>query len=332
MNWPRGIYCAPARSGRLVARVSTNQDGADIVTRKKIKTDKPRRKDDLDPNKDEFITRSMSYLDWVVERRRQIGAALGLALLVAVVAIAVNHFVESSHAESSRLLSEVTRGSLAPVTPDGPPAGLEEQGEEDSSLWFESRKERAEETLKRFEQVVEESGGTAFSTMGCLGAAAAHLDAGENEKAIAEYEKFLEEAGPELAWLRPNALEGLGHALEAAGRLEEAREQFARLAEEGGGRVALEGRYHQARIAHLLEDSAEATKLLGEVMDELIEEDDYDRLDYLFVQAGGLLETLDPEAEVPSLPGGRMGGLENIDPETLERLIEMQKQAGGGGK
>ncbi|MFO8072991.1 MAG: hypothetical protein R6V85_14045 [Polyangia bacterium] len=302
------------------------------MARKKIKSEKPRRKDDLDPNKDEFITRSMSYLDWAVERRRQIGAVLGLALLVAVVAILVNHFVESSRAESSLLLAEVTSGSLAPVTPDGPPAGLEEQGEEDVSLWFESRKERAEETLKRFEKVAEESGGTVFSTMGRLGAAAAHLDAGENEEAIAEYEKFLEGAGPELAWLRPNALEGLGHALEAAGKLEEARERFAQLAEESEGRVSLEARYHQARIAYLLEDRAEATELLGEVMDELVEKGDYDRLDYLFVQTGGLLETLDPEAEVPSLPGGRMGGLDNIDPETLERLIEMQKQAGGGGK
>ena len=61
------------------------------MARKKIRqTDKPKRKDELDPAKDEFITKSISALDWAYERRRPIALVLGLALVAAIAGIIID--------------------------------------------------------------------------------------------------------------------------------------------------------------------------------------------------------------------------------------------------
>ena len=82
---------------------------------RKVITNKKSRKDDLDPNKDEFIERSMSFLDWAVERRKQIGALLLVALVAAIAGIAFNHYSESKAEEQSAAVEDELAAIVAPV-------------------------------------------------------------------------------------------------------------------------------------------------------------------------------------------------------------------------
>lgn len=295
------------------------------MARKKIK-EKTSRKDDLDPSKDNFIEKSMSVFDWAMNRRRQIGVALAAALVIAIGGIVASRMIESRRADASQALDEVLAAALAPVVQLGDDPESPMEPDQGMPLSFESAAARATETVKRAGALQDSQGGTAIGAAARLAEAGARLDGGEHEAAIAAYESFLDEAGSDLDWLRPNAVEGLGLALEAAGRLEEARTRFQELARTATGRTALAAKYNEARLARALGDNTAAAELLREVISSVVE-GEYDRLDYLFVQAGNLLRAVDPGAHVPSLPGGGMGG---FDPAMLEQLIRAQQAAGGG--
>jgi tetratricopeptide (TPR) repeat protein len=300
------------------------------VARKKI-VQKTRRKDELDPTKDQFVSKSISFLDWAVERRRQILLLLGVALVAAVAAILVNRAIESRRAEASALLGDALDAHLAPLVPpqegEVPPPADED---EDRDLTYETSGARATESLKKFEIAIEDQGESSLGMMALLGAAAAHVDLGETDEAIAKYEQFLKGAADEHPWLRPNALEGLGQALEKAGKLDEARARYRELADSSEGRTRLVARYDEARIAELQGDVDAAKTMLAEIIAEVTEGGEYDRLDFLFVEAGERLKALDPEADVPALPGGGLGGLDGIDPAVLQQLMQAQQAAGGG--
>jgi len=297
------------------------------LARKKISA-KTSRKDSLDPTKDQFITTTVSAADWAIERRRQIGVILGAALLAAIAGILIHRVLESREAAASASVFEGYEMMMAPLVPAGEEEVPPESEEADVPV-FESASARATESLRRFEEAVEDRGGGTLGAVARLGEADALLELGEHDRAIAAYEEVLGSSEGEAGWLRANALEGIGSALEAAGRLDEARARFRELAETGGGRAALVGRYEEARIADAQGDDKTAVELLGEVVGEIAESGTYDRLDYLFVQARERLLILDPEADVPALPGGGMGGLEGLDPEMLRKLLEAQGKSGG---
>lgn len=291
---------------------------------RKIITNKKSRKDDLDPNKDEFIERSMSFLDWAVERRKQIGALLIVALVAAIAGIAFNHYSESKAEEQSAAVEDELAAIVAPVIeiPDG-----EEVPPKDELLYFESVEARANETLRAFEEAQKVVAGTNVGKMALLGKAGASFDLGKYADASAAYEEFLAGMDDETRWLEPNAREGLGHAYEAEGKLDEADKAFGELTEKSEGRLALLGKYHQARIAEKKGEKNKAGELLTEVMEGITEDGQMDRLDYLFLQTRERLLNINPRADVPSLPGGGMNG---FDPQLLQQLMQAQQAAGGG--
>jgi tetratricopeptide (TPR) repeat protein len=300
------------------------------VARKKI-SQKTRRKDDLDPTKDQFVARSMSFIDWAVERRRHIGVILGVALVAAIGGIVVDRTIEGRRADASLLIGDALESFFAPLVPATDEIAAAEDEDEEERLSYETAGARATESLKRFETAVDDQGNSAIGLMSLVGAAASHLELGEVDEAIEKYERFLAEGGTgETAWLKYNALEGLGHALEQAGRLDDARARYKELAEQSEGRVKLFARYDEARIAQLQGDRAAAADILTEVVDAITEDGEFDRLDFLFIEAGERLKVLDPEADVPSLPGGGFGGMEGIDPALLQKFLEAQQAAGGG--
>jgi tetratricopeptide (TPR) repeat protein len=296
------------------------------VARRKIKqTDKIKRKDDLDPSKDEFVTKTMSALDWAYDRRRPIGLALGLVLLAAVAGIVVDSVMKESRNDASETLSKGLEAAFAPVIPpseedDGTPPDAEED-----ELFFENSKARATETIKRFDAVPDKDK-SGVGVVADLGKASAHLDLGEPDKAAELYQKVL--ASKETpSWLIPQATEGLGFALEAKGDLDGARAKFEELMSKTKGPEANLAKYNVARLAQKQGDKEKAAELFKAVIDSY-DERDQSRLNFFFAQAREHLLQVDPNADVPPLPASGIGGLDGIDPEILQQLL--QARAGGG--
>ena len=298
------------------------------MTRKKITT-KTDRKDDLDPMKDKFITKSASVFTWVVDRRQPIGIGAVVALVLVIGGIVISRLVDSSRAEASALLEQGFEAYLAPVIPAAEvPKDIKKRAPD--FVFYETRKARAEEAQKRFAKAASAEGGTPIGAIARLGAAASQFDLGAFDKAAAEYEAFLKESDSDSAWLKANALEGLGQALEAQGKVDEARAKYKELGDLDAGTPSLLGRYHEARIAVQKGETDAAKKLLADVVAAIKEKDRVDALDYVFVASRDLLLSNDPTADVPSLPSAGMSGLEGIDPALLEQLLRAKQAAGAG--
>jgi tetratricopeptide (TPR) repeat protein len=293
------------------------------VSQRKIKSTE-KRSQELDPSQDGFISKTTSILDWAYERRRPIGLLIAVALVGSVSGILVHGCFEEQAAKASALMAEGLEASTASVVPaDEETAELPK--EDDRQLTFDSKKARATETLKRWKKVV--AGADAdIQIAGEIGVATAHFELGEHDKAIQAYEKLLSKKGSALELLRPAAIEGLGYALEAAGKIDEAKARFDKLMAESSGEAKKMATYQAARMAQLKGDKATATKLLKEVVDTYKGDNKPSRLDTLFVQARTRLLALDPTAEVPDLPAGGMGAFEGMDPRILQQLM----QARGG--
>lgn len=97
------------------------------------------------------------------------------------------------------------------------------------------------------------------------------LDLGRAPEAVSTFQALVD--GKLDARLRFLAREGLGYAYEAQGKLAEAGSSFAQLGDDAS-RAGLEGfykdraLYHQARLAELRSNPADATRLYHEVLDK----------------------------------------------------------------
>ncbi len=298
------------------------------MSRTKIKsTDKSKdRKDDLDPNNDEFIQTTRSALDWAYERRRFLGLLIVVALLAAVGGILTRRMIQADQADASKVYGEALEVATAPIivreTEDIPPKA------EDDALSFGSIEARATEALKQYEKTITEKGDTKVGALAVAGKADALFQLGRYDEAIKAYEDFLsKDIGKEAdVSLRALVVEGLGNAYEAAGKLDEAKAKFEQLAEKEPGVAGRMANYHLARLAQAGGEEDEAKKLYAKVIDQSKEQGRVSKLDFLFTQARESLLALDPEADVPPLPSGM--GLNDIDPALLQQL--MSQQAGGG--
>lgn len=298
------------------------------MAQRKIKgTDKESRKDELDPSRDEFIARTMTLVDWAYERRRLIALALGTALVASVIGILVNHLRHKGRADESAVLAKGLTAASTPIL------GKDDEAKKAKDrLLFDDRAARSKESLKRFQAAAEQTG-SAVEQVARLGEAVAHLDLEEYDKAILLFEKFLADAGSSLDFLKPNAIEDLGYALEGAGKPADATARFEKLlaAEQAGtGAVASMAKYHLARLCET-KDMAKAAKLYKEIVDTFADAGKTGRDSYLFLRARERLIAVDPTAQVPDLPARGLNGLEGLDPEVLRQLMEAQA-AGGASK
>lgn len=296
---------------------------------KKIKKTDSGKKDDLDPTQDEFIDKTSSALDWAYERRRPLGVLIILALAAAVAGIVFNRVTQDRRAEESLLVSAGLEAAFAEVKPptEEKTPDETEAAETDKPLTFENAKSRAEEALSRWTKLVEQ-GEPRFKNLGILEKAAVLLDLEEYEKAVAAYESFMAQAAGAPPWLKAQAQEGLGYALEGAGRSDDALARFEKWMAESEGPTKIVASYHAGRLAQKKGDAEKAEKLFNEVMTAYKNAEAPSRYDILFVQARTRLLTLNPSAEVPDMPAGDMGAFEGLDPAILRQLMQAQRGAG----
>jgi tetratricopeptide (TPR) repeat protein len=304
------------------------EEGAIPVSVKKIKKTSNNKNEDLDPANDQFITKTSSALDWAYDHRRVLGLILIMALVVALAGIFVNRYFENKAANESEALAKGLEASIARVVVPEKDADIAPPtaDEDDESLTFDSVKARATESLKRWTDAAKKT--AELKVMAELGKAGAHLDLGEYDKAVAAYKAFLASKPGAAPFLRVQAVEGLGYALEAAGKDKEAKEAFDGLRRSSQGEIKKMVTYQSARISAKIGDKETAQKLYKEVLASYDDTEKPSRFDVIFVQARTRLLTLDPKAEVPDLPAGSGGGLEGLDPRLLQQLMAQQRAAG----
>ena len=295
---------------------------------KKIKqTDKKKKNDDLDPANDEFINKTSSFLDWAYERRRALGVLIAVVLVAAVAGIFASRYFEGEAAGESKLIASGLEAEIAPVVvPEKDDDDVPTPEPEDDMLTFDSVKARATEALKRWSEATSQT--KDLKGLAELGKAGALLDLGEYDKAIDAYKAFLTSKSSGVEILKVQAVEGLGYALEAAGKDTEAKAEFEKLKQGSSGEIKKMVTYQLARLAEKSEDKDGAKKLYKEVLENYNETNKPNRFDVIFVQARTRLLTLDPKAEVPELPSGTGSGLDGLDPRLLQQLMAQQRSTG----
>ena len=299
------------------------------MSQKKIKKVDKDKKDDLDPSQDEFITKTSSFMDWVYEHRRPVGLLVVVVLVVAVAGIFVHRYLQNKSATESKVLAAGLEASVARVVvpdPEADDAAVPKPDKEDDELTFDSFKARATEALKRWSDVSSKT--VELKPLADLGMANAHMDLGEYDKAIAAYRSFLGSKDASVDILKAQAVEGLGYALEAEGKLDDAKAEFEKLISSSSSETKKMATYQSARISEKKGDMEAAKKGYKAVLDTYNETEKPSRFDVVFVQARTRLLTLDPKAEVPELPAGSGNPFEGMDPRLLQQLMQAQRGAG----
>ncbi|MBN2718250.1 MAG: hypothetical protein JXX14_20565 [Deltaproteobacteria bacterium] len=285
------------------------------MARKKIENKTQENKDHLDPSKDEFVQRSMSFLDWAVERRKAVGLLLGTALAAWVGVIVYNHLTEQKIQDASKLLADGLEVSLAPIAGDDDSAPLDED-----VMSYKSKDDRAKEAVKRLDKAIQDTAKTPVASAARLAKAAALIDEGRQEEAIKIYQECAQD--PNLKVFKESVLAALAQAYESIGKNDDAQKTYQQLADESIGRINLWAKVGVATVLKRKgEDLEKAETMLKGVLDEIVAEGEPDSNDYLLVQAREIMLAINPDAAVPEIPAG-------INPMILQQLMQAQ-QAGG---
>ncbi|MFL5309449.1 MAG: tetratricopeptide repeat protein [Myxococcales bacterium] len=208
---------------------------------------------------DEFQVVAGKVMAWIAAHQKPVLAGL-IALAVAVLGgWALSTYASSRDAKAGAELAAALEVSARPLA-------SEAQGQPGVET-FPSREDRYKAALQALEKMRADfprstAAQTAQAQIGFL-----KLKAGDAAGAQTALQAFLDDA-PSGHPLRALAQESMGYALEAQGKLEEARSAFARLARDGAPERAA---FQEARIA-LLAGKPEAKQQLEQVAKEYAKE------------------------------------------------------------
>jgi tetratricopeptide (TPR) repeat protein len=228
---------------------------------------------------DEFISFWTQAADRVGkfanERRRALG--FGAAALVTVVAgtLIISAVKESHGKEATELIMRAERTANAALRPEGAPATSPDGTPltDDGVPHFKTDKERSEAALKDLDAMLAGQHGN-LGPEARLERARLLLTLNRPDEAISTYQQLLSNGKlePHLRFL---AEEGLGYAHEAKGDLAAAATAFAKLGADASTSKDKDGAFyqdrslfHQARLAELRGNPADAKKLYREVLDK----------------------------------------------------------------
>jgi tetratricopeptide (TPR) repeat protein len=181
---------------------------------------------------------------------------------VAVGMVVLSTVAEGRAARASAALEHVQQIAGADLAPAGSPLKT------DNIPRYPTEKERLEGALAALDGHFKSPRGP-LADEAALVRGGLLLDLGRADEAQAIYEKLL--AGRLDPRLRFLAHEGLGYALERKGKLAEAQSTFAKLGTDAtslGDFYKDRARYHEARLAELQGNPAEATRIYHEVLDK----------------------------------------------------------------
>jgi hypothetical protein len=201
---------------------------------------------------DEFQVVAGKVMDFILANRVTVLAAI---CVIAVVAIAVWGFSSWSGSRENKAGAELAQAldlEQRPVAGEGKP----QPGEKT----FATRAERDKAVLDGLEKVRKDYGGTKAGETALAQIGFQKLRNGDAAGAQAALDEFVKSAGSGHP-LRAFATESLGYAYEQQGKLDQAKDAFARLSDAGAPERAA---FQQARIA-LVENKPDAKQRLEQV-------------------------------------------------------------------
>lgn len=201
---------------------------------------------------------------WASEHQRALVVSFTALVTVIVGSVVLSQVSERRSARAGEALDRGERIAAAePALPGATPP-------DDGVPHLATGREQDEAALKELDQKFG-SGRGALSAEGTLVRARLLLDLGRAPEAVSAFQGLLD--GKLDGRVRFLAREGLGYAYEAQGKLAEADAAFSQLGDDAS-RAGLQGfykdraLYHQARLAELRSNPADAARLYHEVLDK----------------------------------------------------------------
>jgi hypothetical protein len=194
---------------------------------------------------------------------------IGLTALATVIAgsVAMTQFSERRAVRAQEALDRVQRIAAVDVTP--PPPGAPPPAAEDGIPRLPTQKAQLEAALKELDASFSPSSHGPLHNEAMLVRGSLLLSLDRAGEAITVYQGLLADSLDKR--LRFLAEEGLGYGFEHEGKLAEAQAAFAKLGDDASGMDGFykdRAMFHQARIAELKSNPADAKRIYHEVLDK----------------------------------------------------------------
>jgi hypothetical protein len=197
-------------------------------------------------------------MGWMAGHRNAVVGALVAIAAVALAAWGISSWKESREKKAGIALADALALEGRPIAGEGAQPGEET---------FPSADARKKAVVDALEKVRAEHGGTTAAQTATAELGFEKLRTGDAAAAQKDLESFLDHAGGDHP-LRAFATESLGYALEAQGKLDEARKAFAKLADVG---MQDRAAFQEARLA-LVEGKPDAKQQLEQVAKDYAKE------------------------------------------------------------
>lgn len=264
------------------------------------------------------------FTHFMQDNRGRILGGVVLALGVALAVIAARHFMHSGSAQQASQLAQALEIASAGVDAED-----SDGKNDDGKPVFKTEQERASKALAAFDVVAKGDDGSA-SRWANLAGGASLVQLGKFDDAQKRFAALRADKEPEIA---ARALEGLGIALESAGKPDEASKQFQELAKLQGSKEL--GEFHLARLQLArgdIEGGKTALKTLYDYLGTQAEGSAPSR--YLRAEVEVRLAEIDSSlVDKSSSAGAGAGGQQQFTEEQIQKMIEqLQRQQQGKGE
>jgi len=288
------------------------------LARKRIRVEKQ----DID-TPDKFLTISHRVWDKVAEHRKPLLIAAIAILVVVGVALTISHFLQSTTAESTRLLADGLEAEGAMVAAGKDQAVLTRKG----IPAFPSIASRAEAAMEGFDKFLKKEKSSDIGYIGLLGKAKAMADLGKHREAVDLFREALksEHVDP---YLRAMTVDGLAYSLETLGQSDEAIRELESAVSQSQGYTKDLLEYHLGRLYESKGDKTKARGLYVGVFERLNSEKlSPGEAMFLKSQLTSQIMDVDPTYEI-SQPARSIQDLEGqIPPDVMKKLQQaLQKK------
>jgi predicted negative regulator of RcsB-dependent stress response len=225
---------------------------------------------------DEFQVVAGKALQWILKNQARVIAGVVAVAVIALGAWAYSSYRDSREEKAGSALSEALEHASRPLAGEAAP------GEPQDS--YATKAERDKAVIGALQKVRKDFGGTRAAQTALAELGFHEQAAGDSAAATKDLQDFLSSAGGDHP-LRAMAQESLGYALEAQGKLDEAKGAFEKLREDG---MPSHADFQAARLA-LLQGKPDAKAQLEKVAKDYSKEQ-------------GIAREANERAELASLP------------------------------